>query len=381
MVRRPNLTALKDPDWKDPYVPPLNTHDELREEERRLRVRIGKGKKCRKCGRSLTADSVGVRFDPEENRQHASIRCGCFPQEPQLYTPQHPYQAYMESGIGDSITAMQVWKGLNKIGMKENELARIDPGRGGALQERQDVALLEPLTVEGFQQRLAVVQYVATLLKEGVDFGHIPGTRGKGKSLLKPGADKFRMALNIPFRMVIHGVAEDREMTKTSENSQTGKPVTRHWIRATVEAVCEVRGQVFGSIIRMSDSFEERWNGWDPDMLPDLVTERAQKRAYVELVKMISGISSEYQESMEYVDPEDVIKNKIVELLGGEAEWREWGKANLEGETWQRIHNPEQLEILAKIYKLKNPATEETSANSEGASETPPTDTQEDLPF
>lgn len=314
MVRRANLTALKDPHWKDPWVKPLDNSQERRAEEERM-LKNAKGRGCRVCQKEL---GVGNVYNKETRRQEYFYRCMCWPTPPEIYKVKGQRQLYREGLVYDSIMQMQENRRLIKDGMEDTRLAEIQ-------SEHMGIELLQPLDVEAVKNRFAMMQYVASILKDGVDYGHIPGTRGAGKSLLKPGADKFRMALNIPFRMVIHSIEEDRDRVKEAWSDTKHQMTSRHWIRATVECVCEVQGQIFGSIIRASDSFEERWNGWDADMLPDLVMERAEKRAYVELIKMISGVSGEFQESLEYVDPEDLVRTPagVVDKKTGEIQQEE----------------------------------------------------------
>ncbi len=102
-----------------------------------------------------------------------------------------------------------------KLGMESTALDNIQ-------QQHQGLELLQPLDIEGVKNRIGMVQYVASILKEGVDFGHIPGTRGNAKSLLKPGADKFRMALNIPFRMIEIESLEDLTRRRNPGKARAG---------------------------------------------------------------------------------------------------------------------------------------------------------------
>ena len=333
MAERPNLTALKDPDWKDHYVPPLDTSAERKLQEERM-LKNAKGRGCRVCWKALQVRNL---YNKDTRRQEYFYACMCWPTPPEIYKVKGQRQLYREGLVYDSIMQMQENRRLIKMGIEDTQLAEIQ-------SEHMGIELLQPLGIEAVKQRLEMMQYVASILKENVDFGHIPGTKGNGKSLLKPGADKFRMALNIPFQMVIISIEEDRDRIKEVWSDTRHQKSSRHWIRATVECKCVVQGQIFGSIIRASDSFEERWNGWDEDMLPDLVMERAEKRAYVELIKMISGVSGEFQESLEYVDPEDLVRTPsgVVDKKTGELQENELIHDFGDYEEWEfRCQNPE----------------------------------------
>lgn len=208
---------------------------------------------------------------------------------------------------------------------EDGELVRPGPGMGFAVEDRVDrlladaertrmtqqaesegvtnptraievVTPMQTLTVEQLQQRLQTMEWVVnTWMKVDVDYGIPKGRDGRPinwqtKRLLLPGAEKLRMAFNIPVRT---------EIVHLDDNPATGDVFAR--VRTFIQGP---DGFVHYEVVRSCSSREPRWSAWYDDEgnpnsrtaeLRDLVPERAAKRGYVDAVRHLTGADSYFQ--------------------------------------------------------------------------------------
>lgn len=183
---------------------------------------------------------------------------------------------YVMTGEGTAITRQQAERRYQKMVDERGIAVRVgdgtDPGMSGELV---------PLTKEQYLARLDLMEAVVSRMKDGIDFGTIPGT--SKPTMYLPGAEMLRMAFNIPVR--------SETLEKTVDMDKDGGYVAAR-VRGYVQ---DASGHVHYEVIRSCSSMEPRFNPWRGSTrrheLIDLVEERAQKRAFVHAVRHMTGAS------------------------------------------------------------------------------------------
>ena len=214
------------------------------------------------------------------------LRCECHPQAPSM--------------VKDS-TKMFVQERTAEMLQHQDPLLR-----GRELQVlTSDLSPAKPMTVQEFDERQALIKHVSSTMQEGVHYGRIPGT--SDKSLWEPGAEYLRAAFNI---------AWDYEVMDQVENYETWD--FRYVIRAFQLVAPGVAGAAW---IASAWSKERRFfcssrdcpqacnqqhgpRGMEPQMLPHNVRDRAVKRAFVALMRNVTGTTGYFKQTLDTVGVE-----------------------------------------------------------------------------
>ena len=181
--------------------------------------------------------------------------------------------------------------------------------REGTMLQRQNPELAEvmaappaissqPMTIEEFDQRMGLIKHVVTQMTEGTHYGVIPGT--KDKSLWEPGAEYLRAAFNIAWSYEIIDQVEDY----------------RTWnFRYTIRAFQLLGPGIEGPSWVASGSNRERkfWctsdcpkpcdqdhePSMEREMHPHNVRDRVLKRAFVGMIRNVTGTTGYFKEVVE----------------------------------------------------------------------------------
>ena len=225
-----------------------------------------KDKRCLRCDKYITVAWVNGLW---------LMRCRCFPEAP------------MDTLVDET---------QRRYGQMVNDNLPKDLPHDLVTIERH-----APLSIEEFDQRLTLVKYVVAQMIEGVHFGLIPGTYDK--SLWEPGAEYLRMAFRIPWN---YEVLEKIEDFSTYDY--------RYRVRAYV--VGDVEGAAwtaFGwskerkfwcSTKRgcPQDCAQDHLPMTEPAMLPHNVLDRTIKRAFVALMRNVTGTSCYFKQALPQAD-------------------------------------------------------------------------------
>jgi hypothetical protein len=186
-------------------------------------------------------------------------------------------------------------------------------GRGVAEKETTSNALkivenLEPATVAQVMQRIVNFQNVIQkTLKEGHDYGVIPGT-GNKPTLLKPGAEKILMLM---------GVTSEYEIIERVQDYDKG------FFAFTVKCVLSRGGQVITEGVGHANTRERRYTRvkegrepQDPYTLANTVLKMAKKRAQVDATLTIAALSEIFTQDIEDMDIAENTYNPNVDNPG-----------------------------------------------------------------
>ena len=137
----------------------------------------------------------------------------------------------------------------------------------------------QPLSIQEFEDRIALVGRVVETMQEGVHYGRIPGSRDR--SLWEPGAEYLRMAFNIGW---------DYEIVDSEED------IEKHVYSYTVRAhQLTPDGVKFGGWMGSCSSQEKKFKGMELAMLRHNVRDRAIKRAFVAMIRNATGTTGYFQ--------------------------------------------------------------------------------------
>jgi len=128
---------------------------------------------------------------------------------------------------------------------------------------------------------------VRTQLKEGKDFGAIPGA-GDRKVLLKPGAEKITVLLGLRSKFEIVGKVEDFEA------GFFAYMVRCSLVAANGETITEGLGQ--------ANTKERKYAKQDPYTLANTVLKMARKRALVDAALTVGSLSDIFTQDLEDAD-------------------------------------------------------------------------------
>ncbi len=153
---------------------------------------------------------------------------------------------------------------------------------------------LEPATVTQVMQRIVNFQgVIQKTLKEGFDYGVIPGT-GNKPTLLKPGAEKILMLM---------GVTSEYEIIERVQDYDKG------FFAFTVKCVLSRSGQVITEGVGHANTRERRYTRvkegrepQDPYTLANTVLKMAKKRAQVDATLTIAALSEIFTQDIEDMD-------------------------------------------------------------------------------
>lgn len=184
-------------------------------------------------------------------------KCDCFPDPP-------------KPDIQGTIVSEKLGRMVFKDMVEETRLAEIQPHTG-------------PLSVQEFRQRKQLMDAVVAEMIEGIHFGVIPGTNGK--SLWEAGAEYLRYAFNVVWGYEIEDSHEDFEGNDF-----------RYRVKATAYAGPDTPGASWSAT---ASSRESRIAAPQNDQasLANMTLDRAIKRAFVNLMKNVTGASSIFREA------------------------------------------------------------------------------------
>lgn len=156
----------------------------------------------------------------------------------------------------------------------------------------------EHMSIEQFDERQALIRHVVGQMQEGVHYGVIPGTRDK--SLWEPGAEYLRAAFQIQWAYEVEEKIED---------------FVNHEYRYRIRAFQILANGASGpSWPAHAWSQEQRFaggpgsRGMEKEMLPHNVMDRAVKRAFVALIRNVSGTTGYFKQSLDVTAPETAVK-------------------------------------------------------------------------
>jgi hypothetical protein len=167
---------------------------------------------------------------------------------------------------------------------------------------------LEPAAVAQVMQRIVSFQNVIQkTLKEGHDYGVIPGT-GNKPTLLKPGAEKILMLM---------GVTSEYEIIERVQDYDKG------FFAFTVKCVLSRGGQVITEGVGHANTRERRYTRvkegrepQDPYTLANTVLKMAKKRAQVDATLTIAALSEIFTQDIEDMDIAENTYNPNVDNPG-----------------------------------------------------------------
>ena len=167
------------------------------------------------------------------------------------------------------------------------------------LEHRQETALLSEKSIVHTKEQLDLLtKLVQTVLKDGADYGKIPGT--DRPTLLKPGADNVSAAFNLyPEPLVLH------------ETVDPDKGYIAYTIG--VKLISRMDGQIKSQGMGQCNSYETkyryRWEGkgedrkrvinQDPLEQANTILKMAEKRAYVDAVMKLPGVARFFTQDLE----------------------------------------------------------------------------------
>jgi hypothetical protein len=145
---------------------------------------------------------------------------------------------------------------------------------------------LEPATVAQVMQRIVNFQsIIQRSLKEGHDYGVIPGTSSK-PTLLKPGAEKILMLM---------GVTSEYQLIERVQDYEQG------FFAFTVKCVLSRGGQVITEGLGHCNTREKKYRSerQDPYTLANTCLKMAKKRAQIDAVLTIASLSEVFTQDLE----------------------------------------------------------------------------------
>ena len=244
----PPLSAQQERDLEDLYAPPPRAPALTQEEVRRRLKDAIKGRWCKGCSRKprVFFESGGWQ-----------IRCDCYPAVPNF----GPAPKWMNE--------------------KEQLMLETTDERG-----------LVPLSTSGramnvaeYQERERLIAYVVSQMKPDVHYGQIPGTRGK--TLYEAGAEHLRAAFNINWSYEVEERLED-------DSAEVVKVRVRAWHIIGVTPAGPIRGSAWEATC---SSREPKLSGFPYAELMNVVADRAVKRAFVNLMKNVTGASGLFKDA------------------------------------------------------------------------------------
>lgn len=145
---------------------------------------------------------------------------------------------------------------------------------------------LEPATVTQVMQRIVNFQgVIQKTLKEGHDYGVIPGT-GNKPTLLKPGAEKILMLM---------GVTSEYQLIERVQDYEQG------FFAFTVKCVLSKGDQVITEGLGHCNNREKKYRSerQDPYTLANTCLKMAKKRAQIDAVLTIASLSEVFTQDLE----------------------------------------------------------------------------------
>lgn len=188
----------------------------------------------------------------------------------------------------------------------------------------------EPLSVEVYRERRNLIAAVVEDMEEGVDFGIIPGTHDK--SLWEPGAERLRFGFNIQFTNMAVDEREDFEkheyyyrylctqllgpgINGPSWEASAWSKERKFWCKG---------GRGPDACPNPCDAAHGP-KGMEAFMLPHNVRDRAQKRAFVAMIRNVTGATGLFKGSgADKFDSSDDMPAQDEEFASGGSNDHPW---------------------------------------------------------
>ncbi len=198
------------------------------------------------------------------------------------------------------------------------------------------VSNAQPLSIEAYRERRVLMKEAVTDMEENVDYGRIPGT--KDLSLWEPGAEALRFAFNIQFK---------NECLEEIEDYKT------HYYRYRYKCIQLLGPGIEGPSWEASGNSRERkfwckgakWVnkkkvedgcptpcdgehppfGMEAAMLPHNVRDRVQKRAFVAMIRNVTGATGLFKGAgVDRYDAQDEMPEDDDTFAGGGSNDHPW---------------------------------------------------------
>ena len=266
----------------------LVAQQETNDLQKRLEAQA-KGHDCSVCGRPLWLGWIGGTW---------KVRCNCYPAEPVWRRKStRETKAIYDAETGGVVKYDVLTQRPVGIDTKEGEAMLANRPELNQTLAAPPAISTAPMTIEEFDNRMALIEHVAGSMKPQIHYGIIPGT--KDKSLWEPGAEYLRAAFNI---------AWSHEDIEKAEDYAAG--TFRYKVRAFQLLGPGVEGP---SWTASADSHERKFwcrnncprpcdqkhePAMERAMLPHNVYDRALKRAFVALIRNVTGTSGYFKDAV-----------------------------------------------------------------------------------
>jgi hypothetical protein len=150
-----------------------------------------------------------------------------------------------------------------------------------------NLSIIENVNVTAIQQTMQKInqfqQLVKNTLKEGYDYGIIPGT-GNKPTLLKPGAEKILMLL---------GLTSEYEIVKAVEDYKKG------FFDYTVKCMLYKNGMKITEGVGKANTREKKYIKQDPFSIANTVLKIAKKRAQIDATLTVAALSEIFTQDLD----------------------------------------------------------------------------------
>lgn len=169
------------------------------------------------------------------------------------------------------------------------------------------VARRDPRELQTTLQKISAFQeLVRTQLREGKDYGAIPGA-GDRKVLLKPGAEKITVLLGLRSKFEVAGKVEDFE-----------SGFFAYMVRCSLVAP---NGETITEGLGQANTKERRYLRQDPYTLANTVLKMARKRALVDAALTVGSLSDLFTQDIEdAIDAEAIVQPVAFEPMRPQSE-------------------------------------------------------------
>lgn len=160
-------------------------------------------------------------------------------------------------------------------------------------------ALLEPIVEpkDLVAAHAKAAKLITEALESGTDYGVVPGTGGK-PSLLKPGAERLRLAFGLGMKFVIieHEKDHDRVVTYFDRNGKERTSLGLY--RVVVKCILTKNGEEVGEGDGTCSTLEAKYVSRPRDC-ENTVVKMAEKRAFIAAILFTLGLSNRFTQDVE----------------------------------------------------------------------------------
>lgn len=233
-------------------------------------------------------------------------------------------------------------------------LQRQEPQVAGMMDPRPEYTpTLAPqpmMTVEQFQDRQRLIRAVVAEMKDGVHYGVIPGT--KDRSLWEPGAEYLRAAFNVQWGYEVIEEREDLDSGDCFYRFRTFQLLGPDVRVGGWEGSCWSKERKFwchgGANGCPKNCAQTHPPSMERQMLPHNVRDRALKRAFVALIRNVTGTTGYFKGDFESGSTEG-------SAGGNDQGSNDNGAADPDAHPWL-VNCPEHGQPWFKSDKMREPA-------------------------